>query len=360
MTKKRKNSILSVSLPIQYFLIQWLSNYPTIVEKYYAKGIFPIFTKIFRTSIGWIPFSVGDLLVLFLLYKGIKLLISFFKRNNEKLSNKLLRFSASIAIIYGLFHLFWALNYYRLPLAKQLNIPEHETIEEKALLDFTNTIAAKLNQIHVEIVRDSTKKVMVPYSFSENKIIAVAAYNNLSKEYPFFHYGTPSIKKTTFGIPQLYMGFNGYINPLTMEAQVNGRLTKVREPITMLHEMAHQIGYAAENEANFIASLAALKSTDKYYQFAGNLYLLDHCLGAIYRADPTLYKTYLSKLNSGILLNKKEIRDHHKKYDNVLEPYFKLFYNSYLEANQQKDGIKSYNKMLNLFIAYYTNDQPSK
>ena len=36
------------------------------------------------------------------------------------------------------------------------------------------------------------------------------------------------------------------------EAQVNDRIPKTGYPTTTCHEMAHQIGFAAENEANFV------------------------------------------------------------------------------------------------------------
>ncbi len=54
-----------------------------------------------------------------------------------------------------------------------------------------------------------------------------------------------------------YLGFTGYYNPFTGEAQVNTTVPQFLLPNIALHEMGHQIGYAKEDEANFSAYLAA-------------------------------------------------------------------------------------------------------
>ena len=56
------------------------------------------------------------------------------------------------------------------------------------------------------------------------------------------------------------------INPFTLEAQVNMRMPKINLPVTIAHEMAHQLGYAAENEANFIGFINTFKNADPCLQ----------------------------------------------------------------------------------------------
>ena len=50
------------------------------------------------------------------------------------------------------------------------------------------------------------------------------------------------------------MGYGGYLNPLPLRhksIRVNLKLRVLK--VTAAHEIAHQLGYAAEEEANFIA-----------------------------------------------------------------------------------------------------------
>jgi hypothetical protein len=65
-----------------------------------------------------------------------------------------------------------------------------------------------------------------------------------------------------------YVGFTGYYNPFTGEAQVNTTVPKFLQPFTASHEVAHQLGYAKEMEANFVGYLAASHSTDTLFRYS--------------------------------------------------------------------------------------------
>ena len=42
-----------------------------------------------------------------------------------------------------------------------------------------------------------------------------------------------------------------------------------------------------------------------------------------------------------------------ESYQNKSEKYFKIFYDNFLKANKQKDGIEGYSKMVVLLINYH-------
>jgi hypothetical protein len=109
-----------------------------------------------------------------------------------------------------------------------------------------------------QITKNDSVKVVVPYSTQEIFELSVKSYTSVEKEFPFLKYEKPSIKPSLISVPLSYMGFGGYLNPFTNEAQVNDCLPKYNFPTTTLHEMAHQIGYASESEANFIGFLASI------------------------------------------------------------------------------------------------------
>ena len=65
------------------------------------------------------------------------------------------------------------------------------------------------------------------------------------------------------------------------------------------------------------------------------------------------------KLMQGIIpicASCKKIRDD-SGFWNQLEPYLKKGYNSYLKANNQSKGIKSYSYVVDLLIAYFDKNQ---
>ena len=117
--------------------------------------------------------------------------------------------------------------------------------------------------------------------------------------------------------------------------------------------MAHQLGYAAENEANFIGCLAAINNEDIYFKYSGNIFALRHCLNEIYKRDIKIYESIIEDVNKGILKNYQESYDFWMSYQNPLEPIFKSTFNSFLKANNQDKGIESYSYAVALFVNYF-------
>jgi len=156
-----------------------------------------------------------------------------------------------------------------------------------------------------------------------------------------------------FSILSSYMGIGGYLNPFTNEAQVNRKTPLFRFPVVSGHEIGHQIGYSAENETNFIGYLVTAKNEDIYFQYSAYSYALSHCLNAIHRTDKNASKELYKQLNEGVIQNYKELQEFHEAYENPFEPIFKSIFSTFLKANNQKDGIKSYGKVVNLMVGYH-------
>ena len=61
----------------------------------------------------------------------------------------------------------------------------------------------------------------------------------------------------------------------------------------------------------------------------------------------------VQELNIGIFKNLKENQIFWEQYKNPFEPLFKNSYDSYLKFNGQESGIKSYNQIIVLLVAFY-------
>jgi hypothetical protein len=115
------------------------------------------------------------------------------------------------------------------------------------------------------------------------------------------------------------------------------------------------LGYAAENEANFIGFLACIHNKDLFYQYAGYAFALRYCLQEMSRRDIDCYKNTVKSIHPGILKNFQETSEFWKAYNNPLEPLIKNFYNNFLKANNQEKGIESYSYFLALLVDYLHN-----
>ena len=342
---------LVIFLGIQILLISVLKNYPEFVEQYYSNGLYVFLSKIMRYVFGWLPFSVGDLLYTLASIYLIRWLIINRKRIRKDTLNWILDIGATLSIAYFTFHILWAFNYYRQPLYKSLNIEPEYTTEQ--LVSFTEKLILKSNNIHTSLVTNDSLKVELPFTKREVFKKVKNGYKKLSDVYPHLEYHPQSIKKSLYSIPLTYMGFSGYLNPFTNEAQVDGLIPTYKFPTTSCHEVAHQLGYAAENEANFIGSLAAIHNDDIYFQYSGYTFALRYCLAELFRRDPEIYELIAPTLNRGIIENYKEVQSFWLIYKNPLEPLFEKTFDSFLKANNQSDGMKSYSYVVALLVNYY-------
>ena len=342
---------LVIFLGIQILFISIVKNYPEFVEQFYSNGLYVFLSKIMRYVFGWLPFSVGDLLYTLAGIYIIRWLIITRKRIVKDTLNYILDIGAALSIAYFTFHILWAFNYYRQPLYKSLNIESEYTTEQ--LLSFTEKLILKSNTVHDRLTTNDSLKIEFPFTKREvfNKV--ENGFKKLAKSYPHLEYHPKSIKKSLYSIPLTYMGFSGYLNPFTNEAQVDGLIPTYKFPITTCHEVAHQLGYAAENEANFIGSLAAMRNDDLYFQYSGYTFALRYCLEELFRRDPEIYKRIIPTIHQGIFENYKEVQIFWLAYKNPLEPIFEKTFDSFLKANNQSDGMKSYNYVVALLVNYH-------
>lgn len=341
---------LPIFLIFQIIFLKIIAFFPEAVERFYCNGMYVLISKIARITLGKIPFSIGDVL-----YGIVIVSILFFVSKNKKSWKiKLLKVTSIFSVIYFLFYLLWGMNYYRKPLFEKMNIQREYSNAD--LFAFTENLIAKTNAIQFEITKNKKKKVTNSYSQDAIFKMTKNGYNNLSKNYSFFYYQTPSIKKSLFSLPLTYMGFGGYLNPFTNEAQVNDKLPMYGLPNVVCHEMAHQIGYASESECNFIGFLAGVKNEDLYFQYSAYSNALRYCMANIGMKDETKFKILKAKINLGIIENFKESDIFWEQYDTFIDKGFRAFYNQFLKMNQQEDGIESYSKFVDLLINYYKGD----
>lgn len=348
-----KKYLLPILLIVQIFLVKILSYFPETVEKYYSNGIYPIIAKSSRSIFGLVPFSVGDILYFIVIFLLLRSLWISRKTWRNEWKNNLLRVLSFLSVFYFLFHILWALNYHRLTLSDKMNIATEYS--DKQLLNFTKKLIAKTNELHFKITSDSLQKVKVPLTQGEIFKLNLNGYKHLANEYPYFKYENSSIKRSLISLPLTYMGFGGYLNPFTNEAQVNDMGPMYSFPATSCHEMAHQLGYASESEANFVGYLAAVHNDDLYIQYSGYTLALRYCLRNWERRNKLIAKELYKTVNPGIKANFKESRDFWNQYESFIETGFKIFYDNFLKLNKQDDGLDSYSKFVNLVVNYYEN-----
>ncbi len=349
--KKFSFYLLAVLLLIVLF-IKLVSLRPGWIERYYSTGIYLWLAQFFRVLFGWLPFSIGDILytaagfyLLVRIVVNIRALI--LKRITKLLFIKsAVRTLLIASLVYICFNLFWGLNYNRLGIAYQLNITPAE---------HTKADLQKITTLLIKRVNDSRKKLdsNIRYpSFSEIFRKSNIAYQFAEKRFPFLHYGNRSIKKSLYGRGGNYLGFFGYYNPFTGESQLNLTQPRFLLPYVTCHEMAHQLGYASESEANFVGYLSAISSPDILFHYSVYFELFNYANHELFIRDSITAKANYKLLDTLVKVDFKALKAFHKKYKNPFAPIIQSFYDQYLKVNQQDKGIESYNYVVGLLIAF--------
>ena len=334
--------------------IKIFSLFHQAVEYYYSNGIYPIISRVQRALFGWIPFSIGDLLYAAVVIYLLLALFRFIKSIVRKtLTKKSLLLKVKKLVIYSLwvyivFNLSWGLNYNRLGIGYELKLhPIAYTSEElQAVLDIS---VQKVNALAENALqqRQSLKKKSVLF---EKAFVAYRLTKNTNAS---FEYKSPSLKPSLFSYLGNYLGYTGYYNPFTGEAQVNTTVPLYIQPFTSVHEIGHQLGYAKEMEANFVGYLSAKRSADPNVQYSLYFDLYVYALRNLYRTDSSLARSYSRRLHPIVTQDIRTLRAFYIKYENPFEPVIRKLYGQYLKANEQPQGILSYDEVLAWVIAYY-------
>ncbi|MER3465088.1 MAG: DUF3810 domain-containing protein, partial [Chitinophagaceae bacterium] len=261
---------LLIVLVVLVVIIRIFSLNEAWVESCYTYGFYPVISKVLRFITGWIPFSIGDLLYvaafIWLLTKVWKV-IALARRKELKsyLSWQLFsKYLKLILLVYCIFNLFWGLNYYRQGIATQLGL-DVKPYGKTELVELTCILQQQLNRYADQI--DSIERDKL----NNNRLLfnrADSVYRQTVNSYSFLSYPPPSQKPSMFSSIGHYFGFTGYYNPFTGEAQLKTTVPVFLKPFIICHEMGHQLGYAKENEANFISYLSCKSSTDVDFKYS--------------------------------------------------------------------------------------------
>lgn len=359
-TERNRLKSVDVILLVLFFLcvvFYSASSYPSLIDQYYSSGFYPVLSAFLRLMLGKIAISIGDLfyvaIVLFLIY----FIIKQYRKRKEKEESK---FDIKAAVpswkkslltffsVYLLFLIFWGLNYGNSGIANTLKL-EKKAYSQTELIGINKVMLEALNSVALQL--DSVSN---PFPVSDNELLhlTVKAYENAENRYPFLKYRNPSLKPSVFPTLMNYMGINGYYNPFTAEAQVNTKAPVFTKPFTACHEVAHQLGYAEEGQASFVAFLVAEESDNLALKYSTYFELFLTANRNLYGFDSTSAKHWRDKLVPRVKSDIKIWKKHVLAYQNPLEPMLSKAFDLFLKSNSQPQGILSYNEVLLYVIRY--------
>jgi len=349
----RKRLITIVALTFTIFLLIVLSSHPQLIERDYSEGLYPFICRVLHPVLNIFPFSIGDLLyivvIIYLLYAFFCLVKLAFKR----------QFKSAIVFFLGIvigfqaglliFYFFWGLNYFRPSAGERLNLRDtnYTTADLKAvtamLIDSANVCRERLTP------NDLLQKNKDIYNNAEQAI------RKLSNDSVHFRTYSPGIKPSMLTPLLNYLGTSGYYNPFTGEAQINYEMPVFDRPVVACHEMSHQMGFGAEDEADFVGFIAGASSHEHLLRYSAYHLAVDEFMHALRYRDSLANKELKLRVSKAVHQDFVIERAYWRSYQGRANILSGIFYDNFLKANNQPQGLATYNRMVLLVMALYRN-----
>jgi len=340
---------------LMYFILPY---FPRFTEYVFVRIIFRIVAFPFEWIISILPFSLTETVVVLCVPAILTLLtiwvIRIIRRPNRKNTvEKGVRFAAwclSLALL--MFMLTDGANFSRLPVSELLKLPEKQYTAQELYI-VTSDLASKASAARAKIKEDENGCATLSVSQSELLLIADDCYDNLKKDYPFLITAVWRVKPVMLSRAWSYTGYTGVYCPWIPEASVNIDVPDCDLGHTAAHEIAHTMGFAKENECNFLAWLACSKSGQIDYEYSGHLQAFIYCSNALYDADRSLWEKSYANCSDGVMRDLRQRREYWKQFEGEVMESSQSFNDTFIKVNGVESGVLSYDEMVELVLKYY-------
>ena len=333
---------------------------PRFAEHVFARGIYRVYRTPISFLTGLLPCSLGELIVYAaapaVLIAMICWIIHIFR---GKPGQVLLRGAVSALSILGLVFFMFVFgcgaNYYRDTYAQSTGmVIAPGTDEELQCLCLALTERANALRGELEDCEDADGVFRLPCTVRELAERARSAMTAFGQSQSLLegYYAPPKPVLWSRGLSRLEI--TGVYFPFTAEANVNVEAGDFTIGAAMCHELSHMAGFMREDEANYLAWLACRQSGDPVLDYSGTMLALVYCANALNDSAPALYSRVREAYADGVRRDFAADAEWWKQFDNQPASEFgEKMNDTYLKANAQSEGTKSYGAMVDLLLAEF-------
>ena len=269
----------------------------------------------------------------------------------RRVYGSVLGLTCGVLSVWALFCFLWGMNHWADGFQEKSGIYAQPVARED-LLAVTEYFAAQAARTADGVARDETGLFVV----SREAILAdsVHVYDGITETFPFLAFDDPGVKAMRFSRIMSALDFTGVYCAYTGESNVNVDSPACMLPATIAHELAHQRGFASEQECNFLSILAATASGDPVYEYSGWLLGYVYLGNALYPVDPEAYQAVRESLPEPV---RRDLADNNAYWaqfrDTPAQRASSKIYDGILKGFGDERGIQSYGTVVDLLVAYY-------
>ena len=347
--------------PVFYALFRLSFVWPSFTESVYSRSIYPIITQGLSTLTGLLPFSLAELLlyafILSIVVYLIFMIVAALRAKHtwwQTLINRLIILLSAFSMVYALFVGLWGFNYARQPLSDSLGLDASPaTVNELAAT--CEALIKEANALRADVPQSEDGVFAPDLSKTDIMIRIPAEYNNAASQtgHQFLGGSYGRVKPVLYSQGMSWSYLCGIYFPFTAEANVNSDAPNLLFASSCTHEEAHQRGFAREDEANFLAYYVLSYSDNSSMRYSGTMLALIHAMNALYSADSDRYYELRGTYTSGLDADLQANGAYWEQFESEVSETVTQVNNTYLKANMQEDGVKSYGRMTDLLIALW-------
>lgn len=346
-------------IPISVFITIFVKNNISYAE-YYAINIYPFFVKTagffsFKTRESGAELIIFALIMTIIILTAVTIVESIKYKTLDYIKKYILGFASFFSVIYFLFVLFCGINYYRYEFTHYSGLVIQESSKEE-LIELCELLIEDANEYREKLDTDKGTAKLFDNNFHGTAERAANSMNRLSEEYKILKGNFPLPKPVRQSKVMSYLNTTGMFFPYTFEANVNVSVPPYQIPSVTLHELVHLRGFMREDEANFIAYLAGIKSGYDDFYYSSTMSALTYSMNALNSTDydefVRLYNLYSIDVRNDIEFS----RSYWKQFDTKVADAANKVNDTYLKANNQPEGVRSYGRMVDLLLAYYRQE----
>lgn len=345
-------------LPLLYIVIKAAAKAPAVVDAVYSQKIYPPIRNAVSFVTRAVPFSVAEaaagiviVLTAVLLVIRIISLLCLKKGAFVRFLSLIISLIITAGYLVLAFYVMWGFNLFRTPVAEKLDLPEREySVEDLKkvcydLCDHALTLRESVDEDENGVFTCDIDKV------SES---IRRAYVDFGATRPSFKADVPPVKQLKTSEWFTKCDIAGIYVFLTEEPNINVFNPKLYMPFDGAHETAHYLGWAHEEDANFIGFIVCKDSDDPALAYSSYMHALNHLGRALSKADKDAYKELTASYSDGMRADLSNYSEFYNKYSGTKtwETSDKIN-DSYLKFNEQEKGVLSYEEDVSLILRYY-------
>jgi len=308
-------------------------------------------------AMSYVDFAVAEFLLycliiflcIYVVYIAVKIIVTgrWIVYPLRCLSNICLFFSSALLIFMMLF----GVQYHSTSLADHMDLQVRPRSVED-LADVTTYVLEQANFYSTGVIRNEEGYCHYG-SFDMMASWIPSGYEKLSEKYDFFKSSYAPVKSVKSWKIMSMVGVSGIYVPFTGETLVNPDTPAPGLVFNMAHEVAHRLGVAPEDEANFAAYMACKSHTDRRVRYAGYFMTFRYLFNALYAQDPETATMLWNSMTPELLRDMEQLNENIAKYESPVRDFGDKVNDTYLKANGQSSGLHSYGQMVDLVIAEY-------